>query len=327
VIRAVTTLEFDPAARSALSAALAPEATLHVLAETASLEDPDAEILLAHTPPASRLGLPRLRWLQLTTAGIDHLHLDGSWRGTQVTTAAGLFTVPIAEYAIGAVFFTAQNVLARLAQAQARSWQDRWVLSGRPLAGSTIVLLGYGSIGREIARLASALRMRIIAVKANPGALEFQGFAEAGTGDPDGSLPVRVVGIECLSEVVAEAQWVVVSLPLTERTRHVVDAAVLAAMRRDAWLVNVGRGAVIDEAALVDALAAEGIGGAILDVFSQEPLPPDHALWSSPNAVITPHISGGLERFDVLADLLAQNVRRLAAGEPLLNAIGLERGY
>ncbi|MDX6564511.1 MAG: hypothetical protein QOE10_173 [Gaiellales bacterium] len=327
MIRAVATLDIDGPARASLSAALAPYASLRMLEANAHLADSEAEILIAHSPPAGRAGLPRLRWLQLTTAGIDHLQFDHSWDGVTITTASGLFTSAIAEYVIGSLFFCAQRVPARLSQARARSWEDRWDLSGRPLAGSTLVLVGYGSIGREVARLASALRMRIIAVKARPDVLAASGFVEAGTGDPDGSLPEQVVGNGRLAEITALADWLVISLPLTERTRHLVDARVLAAMQPGAWLVNVGRGAVVDESALVEALENRAFGGAILDVFSEEPLPRDHPLWSTPNTVVTPHISGGLERFDVLGQIVARNMRRLLSGEPLLNAIDRARGY
>jgi phosphoglycerate dehydrogenase-like enzyme len=327
VIRAATTIELDADARAALDAALAPDATLHLLDPQAPAADPEAEILISHTPPAARDGFPRVRWIQLITSGVDHVELDASWDGVTITTASGLFTVPIAEYVIGSLFFVAQHVPARLARAEARDWTDRWELSGTPLAGSTIVLLGYGSIGREIARLASALRMRIIAVKARPDLLEATGFAEPGTGDPDGSLPDEIVGIGNLAEVVGKADWLVSSLPLTDRTRALVDEKVIAAMRPGAWLINVGRGAVVDEDALVRALHAGAIGGAVLDVFSQEPLPPDHPLWSAPNAVLTAHISGGLERFEVLGEIVRQNLARLRRGEPLLNAVDRVRGY
>jgi phosphoglycerate dehydrogenase-like enzyme len=327
VIRVISTLELDDDARATLARAIAPYATFEVVADRDDLADAEAELLLARVPPQSRIGLPRLRVLQLVSAGVDHVRLDASWDGTMVATASGLFSVPMAEYVLGSIFLVAQHVPARLEQARAHSWADRWALSGRLLAGTTMVLVGYGSIGREIARLARPLRMRIVAVKARPGARAAEGFDETGTGDPDGSLPDEIVGGEQLVEVVRTADWVVVSLPLTDRTRHLVDASVLAAMREDAWLVNVGRGAVVEEHALLEALEARTIGGAVLDVFSEEPLPPGHPLWSAPNALITPHISGGLERADLLGELLAENVRRLVRDEPLLNVVDPERGY
>jgi phosphoglycerate dehydrogenase-like enzyme len=327
VIRVITTLELDDDARATIAAALAPNATLDVVPHSDDLADPDAEVLLARDLPASAAGLPALRMLQLTTAGVDHLHFDQSWAGIPVATASGLFSVPIAEYVIGSLFFVTQQVSARLENARARSWHERWRLSGLPLAGTTMVLVGYGSIGREVARLAAVLRIRIIAVKAQPEARAADGFDEAGTGDPDGSLPEQIVGVDRLAEVVAQADWVVLSLPLTDATRNLLDAKVLAAMREHAWLINVGRGAVVDEAALLGLLEARAIGGAILDVFSQEPLPPEDPFWSAPETLVTPHISGGLERPDLLADLIAQNVRRLAAGEPLLNLLSPARGY
>jgi phosphoglycerate dehydrogenase-like enzyme len=324
--KVLCTLELDEGGRAAFSEALTPHATLELRPGVADPADPEAEVLVAHTPPVSRAGLPRLRWLQLASAGFDHIRVDGSWDGVVTTTASGVFTPPIAEYVMASLLHVAQQVDARVAAA-AGSWDEPYRLSGIPLVGNTVVLVGYGSIGREVARLARAFRMRVVAVKARPDQRAFRGFAEPGTGDPDGSLPEAIVGNDRLAAVVAEADWVVISLPGTDQTRHLVDAAVLDAMPSGAWLVNVGRGTVVDEDALVAALHARSIGGAVLDVFSQEPLPEGHPLWSVPNAILTPHISGGPNRFEVLAGLTAENLRRLLAGEPLLNEAALARGY
>jgi phosphoglycerate dehydrogenase-like enzyme len=330
-LRVVTALDLDGAARGTLAAALAPYAELHHLprwhGDPAGLADAQADVLLAHSLPSRRDAVPRVRWAHVVMAGVDHLVLDEQWDDVALTSSVGLFTVPIAEYVLGALLFAAQHVPERYARWQARSWDDRRSLSGRLLAGATVVLLGYGSIGREVARLATALRLRVVAVKARPAERRFAGFAEPGTGDPDGSLPAAIVGVDRLAEVAAQADYLVISLPLTPATRHLVDRTVLAALRPDAWLVNVGRGAVVDEAALVDALHRRALGGAVLDVFTREPLPVDDPLWSAPNAYLTPHVSGVLERWDVLGQLLAENLRRHRAGAPLLNRVERTRGY
>lgn len=292
-----------------------------------SLDDPDAEILLAPQLPPTRPRLPRLRWVQLTTAGIDHLALDNSWDGVTITTASGLYTVPIAEYVMGAVIQAAQMMRARERWRETRSWEPRWHLGGHALRGATMVVLGYGSIGREVARLADAFGMRVVAIKADPDRRAHDGFRESGTGDPDGRIPARICADAALATEAAAADYLVITVPLTPATRGMVDAAVLGALPPHAWVVNVGRGAVVDEGALIEALARERIAGASLDVFAVEPLPTDHPLWALPNVVLTPHISGRLERWDVFADLVLDNLRRLDEGGALDHAVGRARGY
>jgi phosphoglycerate dehydrogenase-like enzyme len=237
----------------------------------------------------------------------------------------------MAEYVLGAVLLASERLEERLANRARAAWQEvRLDLAGRRLRGRTAVIAGYGSVGREAARLLHACGVRILAVKADPAARSDPGWREPGTGDPDGTLPDRFVAADRLAEVVAEADFLVLSLPLTSRTRGIVDAAVLAAMRPDAWIVNVGRGALIDEAALLEVLRAERIGGAVLDVFVEEPLPPDHPLWSAPRCLVTPHISGigQLDSFwHATAQLLAEQLRRDLARQPLLNVTSLAAGY
>jgi phosphoglycerate dehydrogenase-like enzyme len=172
--------------------------------------------------------------------------------------------------------------------------------------------------------------MRILALKSDPSARADAGWREPGTGDPGGTLPERVVGPDGIAGIVGEADIVVLSLPITPRTRGIVDAGVLAAMKPDAWLVNVGRGALVDEPSLVAALRDGRIGGAVLDVFVDEPLPVSHPLWAEPRCLVTPHVSGlgGLDEFwHAAALLLAENLRRDLEGAPLLNVTSGAAGY
>jgi phosphoglycerate dehydrogenase-like enzyme len=237
----------------------------------------------------------------------------------------------MAEYALGAVLLASERLEARLANQSAQAWQSvRFDLAGRRLRGRTALVVGYGSVGRETARLLHATGMRILAVKADPAIRVDAGWREPGTGDADGSLPERVVGPERLRDLAADADFVILSLPITDRTRGIVDASVLSAMRPDAWLVNVGRGALIDEAALIETLRLGRIGGAVLDVFVDEPLPPGHAFWSLERCLVTPHVSGigGLDAFwHAAATLLAENLRRDLDGVPLLNVTSSRAGY
>ncbi len=327
-VRLVCALALDDAARARLDALHPALEVVHV-AEAAldELDDPRAEILLAHHLPRERARVPALRWVQLSTAGIDHLPRDPAWDGVAIASASGLYTVPIAEYVLGAILQAAQETRARAAWRATRRWEPRWHLGGHALRGARLLLLGYGSIGREVARLGSAFGMRVTAIKARPDVRADDTFREPGTGDPDGAIPERLAGLDALAEEVRDADFLVVTLPLTAATTGLVDARVLAALPERAWLVNVGRGAVVDERALVDALRRGAIAGAVLDVFAQEPLPVDHPLWDEPRAVLTPHVSGRLERWDVFLELVADNVRRDRAGMPLCNRVDPARGY
>jgi phosphoglycerate dehydrogenase-like enzyme len=202
--------------------------------------------------------------------------------------------------------------------------------SGSRLRGSTLVVVGYGSVGREIARLASAFGMRVIAVKARASDLRDPGLRETGTGDPDGTIPQRIVGADALGEVLGMADFVTIAVPLTPRTHGLVDEGFLEKMRPSAWLINVGRGGHANEGALLRALRERRIAGAVLDVFADEPLPATSPFWELPNVIITPHLAGvaGTEQFwSGAAALIAENLARYARGEPLANVIDPAVGY
>ena len=291
-----------------------------------ALADPDLEIIVGRRAPADLAKVPRLRWLQVGSAGVDHLADDPPWvKGIVVTNGRGVFAVPIGEYVSGAILRINQPV-GRWATDQAA---HTWPLDDEPVAsvvrGRTAVLVGYGSIGREVARQLSALGLRIVAIKPRPDIRSDTSYRVPGTGDPDGSIPERIDGVEALPEAAHEADYLVLTLPLTATSRRVIDAAVLAALRPTAWLINVSRGALVDEDELLAALRAGRMAGAVLDVFDEEPLPSDHPLWDAPNVTITPHVSGATTRFR--DDLVVENVRRYLGGEPLLNPIDPERGY
>ena len=294
--------------------------------EIDALSDPEVEIIVGSRPPTDLTRVPALRWLQVRSAGVDHLAADPPWqKGVLVTNARGVFAIPIGEYVSGAILRINQPIQAWAADQAAH----RWPPDQQPLAtivrGQTAVIVGYGSIGREVARQLAALGLRIVAVKPRPEIRLDSSFRVPGTGDPDGSIPDRIVGVDALVEAAREADYLVLTLPLTPESRGIVDRTVLAALPATAWLINVSRGALVDEAALLDALQAGRLAGAVLDVFSEEPLPPGHLLWEAPNVTITPHVSGATLQF--LDDLVVENVRRYLAGEPLLNPIDPERGY
>lgn len=291
------------------------------------LDDPALEVIVGRRAPADLSRVPALRWLQVGSAGVDHLAPDPPWgHGIVVTNARGVYAVQIGEYVTGAILRINQPIARWAADQAAHRWkteEDEPVPS--VVRGQTAALIGYGSIGREVARQLAALGLRILAVKPRPEVLADASYRVPGTGDPEGSIPERVVGLGGLLDVVREVDYLVLTLPLTAESQHLVDARVLAALRPTAWLVNVSRGALVDEDALLEALRAGRLAGAVLDVFGEEPLPPENPLWDAPNATISPHVSGATNQFR--DDLFVENVRRYLAGEPLLNLVNPARGY
>ncbi len=250
------------------------------------------------------LGAPRLSWLHTMSAGVDHpifsMLLDN---GVRVTTSSGASARPIAATVMMYLLALSRG-LPRLMRAQAeRRWEpERYAeLAGQPLA-----VVGYGPIGREVCRLADAFGMLPTIVRR--------------TARGDEPYPVRP--LTEVAEAVSPAAAVVLALPLTEETRGLFDARLLAAMRDDAYFVNVGRGELVDQAALTSALAAGRLGGAGLDVFDPEPLPSDDPLWGDPNVIITPHSSGSTDATArVVDEIFFDNLGRWWRGDTLRNEV------
>ena len=239
--------------------------------------------------------------------------------------------VHMAEYLLAGVLMATERIEARLANHAARGWGGPASgLNGRRLRGREAVIVGYGSIGREVARVLDALGVRIVAVKRDPSRRQDDGWREPGTGDPDGTIPARWAAPDDLAAVVGGADFVILTAPATAGTTGLISASVIAAMRPDAWILNVGRGALIDQGALVAALRAGRLGGAVLDVTTPEPLPADDPLWAAPRTLVTPHISAIGDRahlWHLTAVLLADQLRRDLAGEPQRNVVSRAAGY
>jgi phosphoglycerate dehydrogenase-like enzyme len=289
---------------------------------------PGCVAMVAQRRPTAGTATPDLRWHQALSAGVEHLLGPEPWpHGVTLTNAKGVYAVPIAQYVLAAILRIHERPAARDALQAARTWPDPVdPFVGRPVRGQTLVVVGYGGIGREIARVAAALGMRILAVTANPDRRTSEAPLVAGTGDPDGTIPERIVGLDGLGAALAEADVVSLSVPLTPASRGLIDAAALARMRDDAWIINTGRGAVIDEPALLAALHAGRLGGAVLDVFAEEPLPPDSPWWDAPNTIITPHVSGA-DSPGPLSEVVVRNLERFRDGRPLINVVDVTRGY
>jgi phosphoglycerate dehydrogenase-like enzyme len=330
-LRILNTYPLPAAAVTAISAI--PGVTISAPADASGVTVADlAEVdaLWGELPAGGLASAPRLRWMARAGAGVEDLDLAGlTGRGVLVTNASGLHASSMGEYVLGAMLFAFQHQAARVDLQRAHRW-DPQVAWADPLRGRTVAILGYGSIGREVARLADAFGMRVLALKLRPDQRHDDGYMAPGTGDPEGRIPERIAGLGELPAVLGEADVIVIALPLTPETRGILGRAALAACRPGAWIVNVGRGPMIDESALVDALRAGRLGGAYLDVFDEEPLPAGHPYWDTPNLFVSPHIAGvnSYERYwQMLGGLLEENARRLLAGQPLLNTIDPVRAY
>lgn len=294
----------------------------------------DVDVLYCMRMPDGVKSAPRLKWIQLHAAGVNGVteHPVFNPDVMQVTNASGIHATAVAEFAVTAMLALAHRI-PRIVQTQARAeWaseqERRGPLMPAPVRGATLAILGYGSIGREVARLLKPFGMRIAVTKRDISQKADTGYNRPGVGDPEGLLPDEWVPMDRLAHLLSEADFVVNCLPLTPETKGVVDEACIAGMKATALLVNVGRGATIDEGALTRALSEGRIAGAALDVFNQEPLPATSPLWKLDNLLLSPHISGFMPGHnELVTELFAENLRRYLNGRPLLNVVDPKRGY
>lgn len=276
--------------------------------------------------------VPALRWLQFHFAGIDFA-IDAPLLQKPdllVTTLSGAAAPQMAEYVMTMLLAFGRKLPDYIVTQPRAEWpRDRWERF-RPteLRNSTVGLVGYGSIGREIARLLHAFGATVLATKREVMQPEDTGYIIPGLGDPGGDLFHRLYPPQALRSMLRECDFVVVTLPLTADTRGLIGAAELAAMKPGAYLIHVGRGGVIDPAALLNVLQERKIAGAALDAFTEEPLPPNSPFWKLPNVIVTPHIAGMSGLYNQRAvDLLVENLKRYVTGSPLLNRFNMQKGY
>jgi len=259
---------------------------------------------------------PRLRWVQIMAAGGGSQVAAAAIERDQLdrivfTTSAGVHGGPLAEFAVFGVLAGAKTLPRLHRQQAAHEWSGRWTMA--QVSEQTVLVLGLGGIGREVALKLSALGATVV-------------------GTSRSSTPVpgvdRVVDISAIAEVAGEVDAVVTTLPGTAATLGLLDAEFFAALRRGATVVNVGRGTVIDEPALVDALHSGAVGFAALDVFAEEPLPASSALWDLPNVLVSPHtaaLNDAEER--LIAELFARNATLFLDGEPMVNRVDTVEFY
>jgi phosphoglycerate dehydrogenase-like enzyme len=253
-----------------------------------------------------------LQWVHVSAAGVSQLLFDDLIRSdVTYTNSRGVLSRAIAEFALGFVLDMAKDAQGSFRLQQEQRWQHRVT---RKIQGQRVLVVGTGSIGREIARLFRAVGMEVSGSgrTSRPGDSDFE----------------SIFASRDLASIVHDYDYLVLAAPLTNDTRGLVNAEVLAAMKQTAHLINVGRGELVYTGALTEALASGSIAGAALDVVHPEPLPQGHALWGMENVIITPHMSGDTEEYlDDLGKLFVDNLRRYCTGEPLQNVVDKELGF
>jgi phosphoglycerate dehydrogenase-like enzyme len=283
-------------------------------------ELPDTDIFVGYSLRAKQLkDAKKLKWIHSTAAGVAQLmYPELRDSGILVTNPSGIFSVPMAEHTMGLLLALARNFPDCVRQQDRPHWsqQELW---DKPqhlteLSGQVLLIVGYGSIGHEVAKRAKAFEMRV------------WGVTRSGEGDR--LFAERIFTTAKLREALPEADYVMISAPETAETKHLIGAAEIAKMKRGARLINIGRGSLLDEEALIRALRDGALGGAALDVAQTEPLPAESPLWHAPNLLITPHTSGVSDRlWHRQTALLVELLERWFDGRELFNRVDFARGY
>ncbi|MGB2900683.1 MAG: D-2-hydroxyacid dehydrogenase [Candidatus Acidiferrum sp.] len=283
-------------------------------------ELPDTDIFVGYSLRAEQLkAAKKLKWIHSTAAGVAQLmYPELRDSGILVTNPSGIFSVPMAEHTMGLLLALARNFPDSVRHQDHAHWsqQELW---DKPqhlteINGKVLLIVGYGSIGREVAKRARAFEMRV------------WGVTRSGEGDR--THAENIFAAAKLREALPEADYVLIAAPETAETRHLMGATEIAKMKRGARLINVGRGSLLDEAALLRALESGALGGAAIDVANLEPLPTESPLWKAPNLLITPHTSGVSDRlWDRQAGVLLELLERWFDGRELFNRVDFAQGY
>ena len=292
---------------------------------------PDTEVLVTDALPLTLEHCNQLRWVQLLSAGanqvLGHPLAVRTEPPVRFTSAAGISAVHIAEHVVARVLYHTKELRSFERLQREHVWPDRTAMARPDLRGKTALIVGYGGVGRETARLLAAFGMRILAVTRDGQRVRYAGYVPyPGTGDPEALLPEHIYATPELERALPGADVVILSVPLTDATHHLLDSDAFQRMRSHAILINVGRGAVLDTAALLTALDAGRLAHAYLDVFAQEPLPPDSELWDHASISITPHMAGVMpDDITRYRALFLQNQVLYRAGERMLNELDTSR--
>lgn len=284
----------------------------------------DKEILFCAAPPENLDDMAHLRWVQIASSGFEHLiPLNLPEHGIRASNARGVFDIPIAEWCITMMVSLTRDLPQMYRNQQAGNW-DRGERFQTEVRGRTVGFWGYGGLSRETARLAKAMGLRVHVLARNGVRPQRNVYCVAGTGDPHGTLPDAVFGMEEKTAFLSSLDFLVMGLPMNDETKGMVKAEELRALPPSAHVLNPARGPLIQEEALLHALQEGWIAGAALDTHYHYPMPPEHPLWSMPNVIMTPHISGSTMSTcfsERVWELFVQNVKRYQAAETLLNEI------
>jgi phosphoglycerate dehydrogenase-like enzyme len=282
---------------------------------------PRAAVLLAWSSDRATLervfeAAPLVRWVHSWAAGVDWLLFPSLLaRDVVLTNTRGVYGDSLAEFALGAMLYFAKDLSRMKASQRARRWDPFDV---QMLRGATLGIVGYGDIGRRVAALGASVGMKLLALRRHPE----RSTADATRVSP---APEMVISTRTLCE---RSDYLVLAAPITPETRHMIGKDELDAMRPGAVLINVGRGALVDQAALVDALQRGVLRGAALDVFETEPLPADDPLYGLDNVLLSPHTADHTATWrEEAMQCFLENLRRFRAGEPLLHVVDRTRGY
>lgn len=275
---------------------------------------------------------PNLKWVQHHHAGIDASaeFISPDRRDLTITTMSGAAASQIGEYVLAMLLAFGRNLPALSTNQKKAEWpKDRWErFKPRELRTSTVGIIGYGSIGRQVACLLREFGATVLATKNDVMHPTDDGYAPAGMGDSQGDLVHRLYPAQALKSMLKDCDFIVVTVPLTGETRGLIDAQALSACKPSAYLIDVSRGGIVDHTALIKALNEHKLAGAALDVFPEEPLPKKSPLWEMSNVIITPHIAGVSAHYDERAmALFAENLSRYVGDLPLYNVFDLKKGY
>ena len=257
---------------------------------------------------------PKLKWIQTTSAGVD-MYLNDDLLKSRVilTNVRGMHAVTIGEFVLGEMLMFAKGAPQCFQQKQLKQWKP---FMPSILYGKTVSIIGLGGIGREIARISKAFGMNVLATRRSARRTDHARYVD------------RMYPIDDLTTLLGESDFVVLALPLTHETHQLIGEKQLHIMKPTAFLINISRGKIVDERALILSLEENRIAGAGLDVFETEPLPGNSRLWELPNVILSPHIAGGMDRYAEQATaIFCKNLKRYIAGEKLLKVVNKQKGY
>lgn len=276
---------------------------------------------------------PNLRWVQSHWDDMSFIFHSSLVEKADLvlTTMSGAVSSTVAEYAVMMVLSMGHGLPELIGMQENTEWPEDSKSRFSPpceIRGSTVGIVGYGSVGREIARLLYPFGVTILATKRDAMNPRDSGYVSEGLGDPEGNYFHRLYPIQALSSMLKECDFVIVTLPYTDMTSGIIGKEELDVMKPTAYLINIGKGGIVQEDALLSALQENIIAGAVLDVFESEPLIPESPFWNLPNVIVTPHIAGATSQYnDRAMELFMINLKRYLSGAPVFNRFDIKRGY